>query len=202
MVLETQKVGRLSTKKKSDAYFDIYWSMGLERSLEKLHNLLGDLGVKISVTTLSNYSSAYDWQGRLREIDETQRIVADKDKALKLLEMNDRQADLGESMVRMSGRMMQRVKERLEASPNRMVVSPTDAARWLTDGSKVERLARGAATERTEARVAYSLIVEQVFDAFAVIAKEHELPQSAIEAFVSATDDIVTTALESGAVDE
>ena len=57
MVVNKGKIDRQSVKQKSDKLFDIYMMMGSDRSITKLHNLLTEGGVSISLTTLKNYSS-------------------------------------------------------------------------------------------------------------------------------------------------
>ena len=56
-------------KARADAFFIIYYSMGPERSLEKLCIYATELGLKKALTTLKRYSIQYYWQQRVIEED-------------------------------------------------------------------------------------------------------------------------------------
>jgi len=72
----------------------------------------------------------------------------------------------------------------------------------MTEGSKLERLARGEVTDRTEARIhAYTVVVDQIVQVFAGIVREHSLPQVAIDDFITRTDLVVNAALSETADD-
>jgi hypothetical protein len=172
--------------------------MGTERSLEKLHSILTESGLRITLTTLKNYSVKYDWQGRIRAADQATSARQDEERMASLMAMNQRQADLGYVAQSIAGRGLSNTFDRLNLDPNfRLTVS--DSTRLMTEGSKLERLARGEVTDRTEARVhAYTIVVEQIVEVFAGIVRDHALPQGVIDDFIAGTDAVVNAALSEG----
>ena len=49
--------------------FSLYYQMGHERSLRRLHLQLRSLGVQISLPTLKRYSVQFNWQGQIADLD-------------------------------------------------------------------------------------------------------------------------------------
>ena len=189
---------RASVKQKADRFFDIYVAMGGDRSLEKLHALLAEGGLKISLTTLKNYSVIHDWQGRIREAAAATESAADAQRMQTLEAMNEKQANLGDLAQRLSARGIADTFDRLRLDPA-FQLTPSDIARLMTDGSKLERLARGEVTDRTEARIhAYTVVVDQIVQVFAGVVRDHGLPQVVIDDFISGTDVVVHNALTDG----
>ena len=71
-----------------------------------------------------------------------------------------------------------------------------DVTRLMAEGSRLERLARGEVTTRTEARIhAYSEMVTQIVQVFANVSSAYQLPQAAIDDFARGADAIVNAAL-------
>jgi len=189
------QIDRPTVKEKSDGFFDVYMMMGPERSLEKLHNILTETGLRVALTTLKNYSVKYDWQGRIRAADQAASAKHDEERMADLHEMNKKQADLGAAAQRIAGLGMRNTFDRLQIDPT-FQLTVSDTARLMTEGSKLERLARGEVTDRTEARIhAYTVVVDQIVQVFAGIVREHSLPQVAIDDFITRTDLVVNAAL-------
>ena len=87
----------------------------------------------------------------------------------------------------------------MEANPEQIIWSPADIARMMTEGARLERLARGEVTSRSEARIqAYSVMVNQIVGVFAEVANIYDLPQQAIDEFVRRADVLVDNALTEG----
>jgi len=184
-------------KRNADGYFDIYLAMGPHRSLEKLHTTLANGGLKLTLNTLKNYSSRYGWQSRLRAAEEMAQAQLDEERdAERLLSMNERQANYGELSQRLAGHYLGEIFQRIREDPKSVRGSPTDITRLLAEGSRMERLARGEVTNRTEARVhAYGVMVRQITEVFINVAKVYDLSPDAVEDFVRGADLLVAGAL-------
>ena len=201
MVVNKGKIDRQSVKQQADKFFDIYMLMGADRSITKLHNLLTEGGVSISLTTLKNYSSFYDWQGRLVAADQATEARGDEQRMQKLLDMNEKQAALGDLAQRLSFRSFRGMFDQMLDDPTYRLTA-ADSARLMAEGSKLERLARGEVTDRTEARrQAYTVVVDQIVEVFATVVREHALPQKVIDDFISGADAVVQHAITGGSDD-
>jgi hypothetical protein len=185
-----------SAKKNHDAFFDLYLLLGHDRSLIKLHGVLATLGLKLTLNTLKNYSVRYDWQLRLQTAnDAAQAQKQDQDTAT-LIGMNERQAHLGELSQRLAAHYLAQTFNQLLADPTSIQGTSQDIARLMAEGSRLERLARGEVTNRTEARVqAYSIVVSQISEVFINVARVHNLSPDAIEDFTRGADAVVRNAL-------
>ena len=74
--------------------------------------------------------------------------------------------------------------------------SPSDIAKLIDTGIRIERLARGEVTDRTELQVkAVSLIVGQVVAVFADIATRYSINPKAITEFADGGERITSDAL-------
>ena len=129
---------------KADLLFALYVELGPERSLDLLRIRCGEVGVRISSSTLEKYSSQYRWQERLAAIETRARASTDQRLAETIAEMNRRQALLGQAMQTAGALAVTRINE------NEEIVDPTDAARLIEGGSRLQRLASGEATSRSE----------------------------------------------------
>ena len=113
--------------------------------------------------------------------------------------MNTRQANLGGLAQSLAGRNLRNSFMQMEANPEQIIWSPADIARMMTEGARLERLARGEVTSRSEARIqAYSVMVNQIVGVFAEVANIYDLPQQAIDEFVRRADVLVDNALTEG----
>lgn len=128
--------------------FNVYWALGPARSIEALHQRLAADGADLGfarlpdLRTLYRWSSALHWQARLAELE---REARDRDRDAQLAaieEMNARQAR--EALL-----LQQKVVEGLQ---NRSAEAFTadGLVRALWTAIRVERLARGEPTERSE----------------------------------------------------
>ena len=134
-------------KARADSFFLFFSLMDSDRSLEKLHSYVTKMGLNISLTSLKRYSAKYNWQERLKEVQAKKVERMDEYVVNDVVEMNIRQAKLGQAMQGIAGIGLQHVKN----NPTRL--SPRDAVYLGDTGSKLERLARGEATDRHELTV-------------------------------------------------
>jgi hypothetical protein len=122
--------------------FNAYWSMGAERSIEKLHATWKGRARAPSLRTLYEWSRALHWQDRILEMERAAREQDRLAHVEALHEMNERHRKEGLAL-------QQRALERFGAmAPGDM--KATDAIRALTEGVRLERLAAGAPTERIQ----------------------------------------------------
>ena len=111
------------------------------RSIEALHGQLRAKGWRVSLRTLYGWSSRYDWQGRIAQLERRARAAEDAARIEAVREMQERQAR--EALL-----LQQRGAEWLTQQDD--PASPEAAIRAIVEGARLERLVRGEATERTE----------------------------------------------------
>ena len=126
--------------------FDQYVRLGAKRSLVSLYETLrGDpsvIGAQCgpALSTLESWSTTFHWQERLSDI-EREASRRDHDELIQQVRtMNDRHARAGMGL-------QQKAVERLTTVKGEDL-QPLDAVKALVEGIRIERLARGAATER------------------------------------------------------
>ena len=133
-----------SVQEKANALFMVYLMMGPERSLENLLDVCTDYGLKTSISALKQYSAKYNWQERLRETQNVVEVKERDDRVGMVVEMNARQARLGQAMQTLANQGLGRASRNLEQ------LSARDSVYLGDIGSKIERLAMGEATTRQE----------------------------------------------------
>ena len=122
--------------------FDRYWRLGADRSLERLQAELEAEGRAPSLRTLYEWSRQLHWQERVSDLEREARQAEDAARVAAIREMHDRQAR--------EGLLLQQRGTEWLAELGNEDASPEAAIRAITEGAKLERLARGEATERTE----------------------------------------------------
>ena len=142
--------------------FNVYWALGPGRSIAALRRELvaraADYGFRRppDVRTLYRWSSALRWQQRMAHLEEEARRQ-DRDAQLEAIqEMNERQ-------VREALLLQQKVVEGLQGRPPE-AFTPDGLVRALWTAIKVERLARGEPTERSETSSAGDPRLERLSD--------------------------------------
>ncbi len=126
--------------------FDVYVQLGPRRSLQQLRSrllqdpLLIGLSRAPSLSTLEAWSSALHWQARLDDL-EREAQARDREAQIKALQdMKRRQLDSAE-LLQNKGR-----ERPMSLGVDEML--PADAIRAISEGIRLERLARGEPTER------------------------------------------------------
>ena len=137
----TRSKHQARTVEKANLLFGLYVALGAGRSLAAVCDIAQSAGVKTSATTLEGYSADFHWQKRLAAVEAE---VADAEAALTIADMNLRQAALGQAMQDAGAHTVKAIDK------NKEIVDPTDAARLIDSGSKLQRLAMGEATSRSE----------------------------------------------------
>lgn len=125
------------------AAFDVYWSMGAERSIERLRAAMRASGGHApSLRTLYDWSSRFRWQDRILRLEREARRVEDEARIQRIREMYERHAK--EALL-----LQQKGAQWLATFDDDRAT--TDAAiRAIVEGARLERLARGEPTERQE----------------------------------------------------
>jgi len=143
---EKQEWDRL-TGEPSKAYhhFCLYRDTGVSRSLRKMGKD-GECGAKLG--QLERWSSKWRWVERCQQYDDYAerqlRVQQEKER----LDMHKRHAKMGMLAQTLAVRKLEKVVNKIEQDQENL--SPTDAARILDIGVKVERQARGESTESHE----------------------------------------------------
>ena len=75
--------------------FDLYWRLGAERSVERLHKALRARGKAPSLRTLYDWSRRYRWQEHLARLEEEAKRSEDEARVEALQEMYERQGKEG-----------------------------------------------------------------------------------------------------------
>lgn len=103
----------------------------------------------VSKTRIEQHARAHAWQDRLSLYVEHLSRIAQNARAAEIVEMNRRQASLGQTMVGVAGRAVATLARKAMDDPQ-FTLDPVDIARLGEHGAKIERLARGEATEAIE----------------------------------------------------
>ena len=143
--------------------FNLYWAQGPGRSIEGLHRQLeGDFAEHgfrrpPDLRTLYRWSTTLGWQDRLAQLEREAHARDREAQITAIQEMNERQAR--EALL-----LQQKVIEGLQSrSPQDF--SPDGLVRALWTAVKVERLARGEPTERSETQESRDPRLERLSDA-------------------------------------
>jgi len=134
---------RDTATKRAESLMLIYHALGPTRSLERLARYITGLGLGTSLKTLKTYSANYDWQARIRELDQAQAETQQAEHLQLISDMNSNQARLGAALQNVSALSLRNIS----LNP---VLSPRDTGYLAEVGSRLERLARGEATTRQE----------------------------------------------------
>ena len=119
--------------------FGVYRDLGPDRSIAKTGQKLGK-----NLTTLSEWSSKFEWVKRANAWDDEQDRVARNEQIKEIRKMRERHAKIAE-------RALEKVTEALETiDPQEM--SHMDMARFMDVASKLERLSRGDVGDVIEER--------------------------------------------------
>jgi hypothetical protein len=128
--------------------------------------------------TLGEWSRRYDWVRRAAAYDADITQQARLAQIAAISEMNERHVNLARAMLGIVARRLQSLQPE--------DLSPADTVRWAEALSKLERLARGEASDRID-----------VFTRVRSLARELGLSKSEEEAAVEAAENII----KSGIVD-
>lgn len=123
--------------------FERYFRLGPDRSLTLLHEALAAEGGRVpALRTLEEWSRTYHWQHRIANVERRARDAEDEARIAAIRAMQERH--MQEALL-----LQQRGSQWL-AEFGADDASPEAAIRAIAEGVRIERLARGEPTERTE----------------------------------------------------
>lgn len=122
--------------------YNRYVDLGSSRSIEALHQLLAADGSAPALRTLYEWSRAHNWQQRIDDLEREARSADAEIHFQAIKEMRERH--IQEALL-----LQQKGAQKYSGlNPDEM--TPEVATRAIVEGQKLERLARGEATERAE----------------------------------------------------
>jgi len=154
--------------------FNQYLALGPRRSIRRLQKVLKKEGVALTERTLFEWSRVLNWQMRIDEFEATATIAEDEARIKAVREMQERQAR--EALL-----LQQQGMEWL-GSIEPGDTTPDSAIRAITEGAKLERLARGEVTERTEQQI--------------ISTRTQELSNEELDAFIEYAEQTVGREIE------
>ena len=132
-------------RQRSQHFFELYFLLGPDRSIDKLREMLLRLGTNAARNTLVAYSRDFKWQERVRDLDTAQQAERDATLQTETTRMDDDHARLGKAMQILAARKFEALNKQTVQT-----LDVGDAIRMVKTGVDIERLARGAPTERKE----------------------------------------------------
>ena len=188
-----------------EALFVAYYLIGPERSLEALRSFAAKAwpGAKApALNTLKTYSARGGWVARVEDLDRQRAEQVAARPLETIVEMNERQADLGRIMQELAA---SRVADILKTPQAISALNFRDAAALAREGVRIERLAVGEVTSRQEVLVTtYNRVVVPILQLFQTVVTDlpEEVRRSIVERFANGVDAIrdehMTLALDRG----
>jgi hypothetical protein len=168
--------------------------MGPERSLEKLRDFCTEIGLVRALNTFKRWSVLYDWQNKILELDAKYKEERDRQRIVKVEDMNERQAQHFRNAQALAGAGMSAMAQELKRT-GRLDLSPQDIMTLLYKGAQGERLAMGEATDRFEGMLyVYQVMLLAIMGIFKVINPlRDELER--FRAFTTQVDELKHTKL-------
>lgn len=115
--------------------FALYVNLGPRRSLDKLHRVLADHGIDVGIATLKRWSTRYDWQTRLADLDDQADLALDASNIRARVEMLERQSGLGRALQGLGGSAL----HKLMGSPARVdEIGPREITSLIETGARLE----------------------------------------------------------------
>jgi hypothetical protein len=137
--------------------FEAYWRLGPERSIERLREAIKSTrGKAPSMRTLYEWSRQHQWQYRLARLEQEATAAEDEARKAAIREMAERHAKAGVLMQQKGAQWL------LEITGDQ--VTAEAAIRAISEGTKLERLARGEVTDRQEVKSELETRLERFSD--------------------------------------
>jgi hypothetical protein len=173
--------------------FLLYYQLGPERSLRRLHQQLQALGVRISLATLKRYSRRFSWQQQVASLDAEAEQRRRERSLQQVATMLERHAQVARAVQGAGGSALQK----LMSSDRRLAeMRPSEIARLLDLGLRAERTAFAETADRHEIAVAIWNVV--ISDIVRLFKKVNEEPDPGVRArlFARGVDRIVDEHLD------
>jgi len=173
---------------RADVLFALYYELGPDRSLSNLHDHLGALGIRVSLTTLKRNCSRYGWQERVAQVDARGASLGERHSLKTALAMHDRHLQLARAVQGAGGSALQHL---MRSDARLSDMKPADIVRLLELGIRAERAAlEQTATRRDVATVFANIVTHAVVELFERTNSMAE-PATRAEAFAGGLDRIV-----------
>jgi len=152
-------------QQRNDALFMVYYALGPDRSLERLHDELARMGLGRSLNTVKRYSAQFGWQARVLDMDAKLRAEREQKALAERDEQDERQARLGRNMQVLASAGIKTMHDFMQQGGAPM--QATDVAALAKAGVQIERLATGKETDRVriirERDNAWTLQISAIF---------------------------------------
>jgi hypothetical protein len=181
------------TKQKAEILFMVYRFLGVDRTLPKLAEVCGQMGVKCSLRTLEKYSVRFEWQKRILELNAVEVQRREKALATQVEKMNDRHVQFAQGLLGLAAgglNFFQQLMKDTERGKT-LAMSIPEVVQLYRTAQTGERLARGEATSRVEVWIQLASTVVREFAL--IFLAVNELPDS-IERkaeFIRLSDDMM-----------
>jgi len=183
-----------ATKQKAEMFFGYYLLLGPDRSLDALYDFATGIGMRRARSTFARWSVDYGWQNKIMELESKAKEERDRTRTAQINDMNDSQAKDARNMRAIARAGMSAYAKIIQMTGT-IDLSPQDIATLMREGSKIERLAMGEATERFEAMIwvynVMNLSILAIFKEINPIKDEIER----FNAYTTQVDDLVHTKL-------
>lgn len=190
-------------RERSDALFTVYWQMGPERSLEKLLEVCTIAGLRISINTLKRYSGKYNWQERLLRMQAEESARREKEAGKLVDDMNRQDAMMAQGIkgLVVAGIRFYQEKIRKSSDIRRKIGESGDSTLEMSLGElvnmaqgaqRIERLARGQATSRTDVWVDIAATVVREFVLIFMAVNEMDNSNERETEFLRLGDEMIT----------
>ena len=138
-------------RSRAEYLFAFYYALGPERSLLLLQRRWAELGHRIAINTLKNYSAHYDWQRKVQELDIRLSEERNTESVREVMAMNDRTARLARGLQGLVTQALFNLQTEMQVDGGvSFKMPPKDMGDLLAQAQRIERLAMGEATERSE----------------------------------------------------
>lgn len=182
---------RERTKEKADNLFLVYYQMGPGRSLEGLKELLTNIGHKISLNTLKRYSSEYNWQKRLLEVNHSLKEQYEKRALKQVEEMNKRHARFAQGLFSIALAGLKNLQSKMQESEGKLNLTVDEILRAYRTSQTGERLACGQATSRVEIWIDVVQTVVQEFGLIFMAVNEIKDREQRQQEFIRLSDEMI-----------
>ena len=147
---------------RAHALFIVYYDMGAERSLQKLCDHLGELGVRKSTTTLERYSTKYNWQQKVVEEDTKAEDRRLHDAEQTRSQMKDRHGRMARTLQSLALAGMFTFQEAIKAG-GKLNFTPVEIVSLAKAGADLELRAVGEPTLKVEiTTVLYNVLIARI----------------------------------------
>lgn len=189
-------------KERADAMFLVYWQMGPTRSLDKLAELCSTLGIRTSRNTLGTYSSDFDWQQRLLDMQSKESERQEREVGRIVDQMNQQDASLAQGMKGLVVAGIKYYQDKIKkgaeirremggSGEHFLEMSLNDMANLASRAQHIERLARGQVTSRTEVWVSVASTVVREFVLIFMAVNKIEDPDEREQEFLRLGDEMM-----------